>query len=135
MTSRIAALGALAPLDDVAVVGRDDDGPAGGASPGEQRLEVLDRVGRPRRAGGVAAVERVVDGVEHDGDERVPSVSSRAAPTPSATSPAGTVRVDALLVEELRLDLADAGGELGVARALERPAARGSAGRTAATPG
>ena len=66
---RIGPLGALAALDHVAMVGGQHHDPAGQPGLAEQRSQVPDRCGGPLGAARIGPVERVVDGVEHAGDQ------------------------------------------------------------------
>ncbi|MBM4704010.1 hypothetical protein GS455_10350 [Rhodococcus hoagii] len=79
--------GAFAALDDVPVIGDQDDGATDGRGGGHQRVEPLEPVDPPHGADRIGAVEGVVDVVE---DARATtgrrSVSSMAARTSTANA-------------------------------------------------
>ncbi len=64
--------GAFAALDDVPVIGDQDDGATDGRGGGHQRVEPLEPVDPPHGADRIGAVEGVVDVVEDARDDRTP---------------------------------------------------------------
>ena len=59
----------LAPLHDVPVVRGEHNDPAGTSRPLQQRTQMLHRVSGPIGTARVGAVQRIVDGVQHAGDD------------------------------------------------------------------
>ena len=98
----VRALCALAPLDHVPVVRGKDNHPASMAGPVQQRQQMLDGIGVPLGAAGVGTVERVVDGVQHAGDEGPAGHVADSRRDVIGDGVSGPGRVQRLLVEQRR---------------------------------
>jgi hypothetical protein len=122
---------ALAPLQDVPVVGGQDDDPPGALGAVQQRPQVLHRVRGPLGAAGVGPVQRVVEGVQDARDQVRRGHGVEGGRHVGGQFVPGSAAVQQLLVEQHPGHLGAGAGVLEAALLVGLPTASQPAGQQA----